>query len=136
MAASPSAKRSPRPHLPLAEKRRIVELTLGKGASIRAVAHEHGISRNSLRRWQALYRAGELTPPPARRARAGKSSATLLPITLAPTPRLARSARLLGAESCAAVIVELRFSPGSVMRIETGVLDTALIRTLIAELRR
>ena len=40
----------------LAEKRRLVELTLRAGASVLAIAREQGVSRNSLYQWQALYR--------------------------------------------------------------------------------
>jgi transposase-like protein len=53
-------QRAPRRRWPLAEKRRIVELTLGEGASLLAVAREHGVHPNSLGRWKALYRAGKL----------------------------------------------------------------------------
>jgi transposase-like protein len=47
------AARVPRPHAshrrwPLAEKRRLVELTLRPGASARAVADEHGVHQNTL----------------------------------------------------------------------------------------
>ena len=132
-----SKQRAPRPRLPLEQKRRIVELTLCEGASIRAIALEHGFSRNSLRRWQALYRAGKLGPQAASRARAASTSgATFVPVTLAPTPRPARSARALSADSGATSVVELMFSSGRTMRIETGALDATLIRTLVAELQR
>jgi transposase-like protein len=52
MATSASKLRVPRRHLPLAEKRRIVELTLRAGASVDAIAREHGVRANSLHRWR------------------------------------------------------------------------------------
>ena len=56
MAATKAPKeRTPRRHLPPAEKRRIVELTLGEGASALAIAREHGVHPNSLHQWKTLY---------------------------------------------------------------------------------
>lgn len=122
MAASRT--RNPRPahpHLPTAEKRRIVELTLREGASLRAVAHDHGISRNSLRRWQALYHAGKLVPS----VRIGAPIPGFVPVTLAPSAEARRKS-----------VVELGFSSGSTLRIETDALDADLIRAVVAALRR
>jgi transposase-like protein len=49
MAATPAPKqRAPRRSWPSAEKRRIVELTLREGASLLAIAREHGVHPNSL----------------------------------------------------------------------------------------
>lgn len=60
MAAAKAPKqRAPYRRWPLAEKRRIVELTLAIGASARAIAREHGLHPNSLCQWRALYRAGK-----------------------------------------------------------------------------
>lgn len=126
MAASrASNQRVTRPHLPVAEKRRIVELTLREGASIRAIAHEHGISRNSLRRWQVLYHVGKLAGQPASSVRIDASRATFLPVRIAPT-----------ADGGARNVVELRLSSGAMLRIETTALESELIRTLLAQLRR
>lgn len=78
MAASKSPKeRARRRRLPLSEKQRIVELSLRGRRSIRAIAGEHGVSRNTLRRWQELYRAGKLATQPRSRGRAGAPTATL-----------------------------------------------------------
>ena len=45
---------------PVFEKRRIVELTMREGASIRAIAREHGVHPTSLSHWRRRYRAGTL----------------------------------------------------------------------------
>lgn len=129
-----SYQRAPRRRLPLSEKRRIVELTLREGASIRAIAHEHGISRNSLRRWQMLYRSGKLGARPVSRARAGRSSATFLPVTIAPA--VPRSARAVARDASAANVVQVMFASGATLRIETAALDAELICALAAELQR
>jgi len=52
-----AAARAPRPHAahrrwPLAERRRLVELTLRPGASARAIADEHGVHQNTLGVWK------------------------------------------------------------------------------------
>ena len=61
MAATRAPKpRAPRRQWPLAEKRRIVELTLRAGVSVRAIAREQGVHPTSLSHWRTLYRAGKL----------------------------------------------------------------------------
>jgi transposase-like protein len=58
MAATKApTQRAPRRHWPPAEKRRIVELTLRAGVSVRAIAREHGVHPTSLHHWTALYRS-------------------------------------------------------------------------------
>ncbi len=44
----------------IAEKRRIVEETLAKGASVARVARAHGINANQVFSWRRLYLAGRL----------------------------------------------------------------------------
>ncbi len=136
MAASKVSKqRSPRPRFPLSEKCRIVELTLRKGASIRAIAQEQGVSRNSLRRWQALYRAGKLAAQSRSRI-GGTPSATFLPVTIAPAAAVLQSVRSNAAHAAGTTVVQLMLASGTVLRIETGVLSSDLIRALLAELLR
>lgn len=126
-------QRGSRRRLPLSEKRRIVELTLREGASVRAIAREHGVNRNSLYQWQALYRAGKLGAQPAPCVRAVASSATFLPVSIAPAVRPRR-----GSDSDARgySVVELMLASGATLRIETDALDAGLICTLLAEARR
>ena len=126
-------QRGPRRRLPLSEKRRLVELTLRDGASIRSVAREQGVNRNSLYQWQALYRAGKLNAEPAARARAAAPRTTFLPVTLAAAGRALQPP---GTQSSASSIVQLMLASGATMRIETGPLDAGLIRALVAELRQ
>lgn len=128
-----SNQRAPRRRLPLSEKRRLVELTLRDGASLRSVAREQDVNRNSLYQWQALYRAGKLNAERAPRARAVAPRATFLPVTIdaaggAPQPP--------DTQSSVSSIVQLMLASGATLRIETGPLDAGLICALVAELRQ
>jgi transposase-like protein len=49
-----------RRHRSVDEKRRIVEKTLVKGASVARVAREHGVNANQLFSWRLLYKKGRL----------------------------------------------------------------------------
>lgn len=100
-----------------------------------AVAREHGVNRQSLYQWLALYRAGKLDAQPISTAHAGTLGATFLPVAIAPTARPARSARVLSANTVGLHVVELTISSGAVLRIETTTLSAELIRAVIAELR-
>ena len=132
VSKSPHRRGSHR-RVPLAEKRRIVELTLHAGASVLMIAHEQGVSRTSLYQWQVLYRAGKLNAEPTARARPAASSATFLPVTITAAPHPHSSS---GAPSSALSVVQLTLASGAMLRIETSALDAGLICALVAELRR
>ena len=124
----------------IAEKRRIVELTLREGVSLSEIARAHGIHYNSLSHWRSLYRAGKLTLRASKSSRASAtvSSATLLPVTIAPAVRSGPSATMGspvngGQENS---IVHLTLPSGAILRLETvGELSTELVCALLAELR-
>jgi transposase-like protein len=128
-----SNQRGPRRRLPLSEKRRIVELTLRDGASLRSVARDQGVNRNSLYQWQALYRAGKLHAERAPRTRAVAPRAMFLPVTMAAAGRAPQPP---DTQSSASSIVQLMLASGATLRIETGPLDAGLICALVAELRQ
>lgn len=135
MAASKaSSQHRTRRQLPLSEKRRIVELTLQEGASIRSVAREQGVNRNSLYQWQALYRAGKLKGEPAPRVRAASPKPSFLPVTIAAAVRAPQAAS--STQPSASSIVQLTLSSGATLRIETGTLDAGFLCALLAELRQ
>jgi transposase len=136
MPARVPKQNAPRRHWPPAEKRRFVELTLRPGASLCAIAREHGLYPNSLRQWKALYLAGSLEAASAPRMAA---NATFVPVTIAPammrTPQpAARSDAGAGARGSS--VLQLVLASGASLRIETDALDTALVCALVAELRR
>lgn len=135
MAGSKTPKqRAPRRRWPIPEKRRIVELTLRGGASIGAVAREHGVHPTSLCHWRGLYRSGKLCVqlPGAPRGRAGASSATFLPVTIA--ARASRPAHDSGVSGPS--IVQITLPSGATLRIESGTLDAALVCALVAQVQR
>ena len=134
MAAAKSPQRRPRRHLPPAEKRRIVELTLVEGASVVAIAHEHGVHPNSLGQWKALYRAGKLDVPA--RVAGPAASATFVPVSLAPDLRRPQPDTRSDAAVGRSGIVQLVLASGATLRIETSALDAALVCALVAELQR
>jgi transposase-like protein len=152
MATAEAPKRSaPRRRWPAAEKRRIVELTLRAGASIGAIAREHGLHASSLSHWKALYRAGRLDAQAqsSSRAHAAPANATFVPVSLVravrrPQPAtrglgpVPRPARRLSTDACGcgSAVVQLVFGSGVTLRIETDALDAALVCALVAELQR
>jgi transposase-like protein len=139
MAATKApTQRAPRRRWPLAEKRRIVELTLGEGASVLAIAREHGVHPNSLGQWKALYRAGKLDAQvkSAPRVHVPAASATFVPVSVVPAVRRPQPAARADAAACRSGIVQLVLASGATLRIETGALDAALVCALVAELRR
>ncbi len=76
----------PRRQHTIEEKRRIVEETHERGASVATVARRHDLNANQVFAWRQLYRQGLLDP------NAAKGSAALLPVkvstpTVMPTER-------------------------------------------------
>ena len=56
-------KRRVRKRRSVAEKRRIVELTLQPGASVALVARAHGVNANQVFKWRWAFERGELSEP-------------------------------------------------------------------------
>jgi transposase-like protein len=126
-------ERAARRRWPLSEKRRIVELTLRNGASIRAVAREQGVHPTSLCHWKALYRAGKLGAQRPQKVKARTaSSATFLPVTIAASD--VPPSRTHKAHLQVPGIVEITLPSGTTVRIGAGVLETGVICALIAQL--
>jgi transposase-like protein len=139
MAATKAPKeRAPRRRWLLAEKRRIVELTLRPGASVLAIAGEHAVHPNSLHLWRALYRAGKLdaSVKPAPRIAGPGASATFFPVKVVPEVCSPQPAARPDAAACRSGIVQLVLISGATLRIETSALDAALVCALVAELQR
>ena len=136
-AAKARQPRAPRHRQPLAEKRRVVELTLGTGASGDAIAREHNVHPNSLYQWRRLYRAGELDAQLKRAVRvAGPlASASFVPVTVVPAVRSLQPASSAVAAAFRST-VQLVLATGATLRIETAALDAALVCALVAELQR
>lgn len=119
----------------VAEKRRIVELTLQSGASVAKVALAEGVNSHQVFDWRRAYLKGKLEPK-------GQKSAALLPVVLSPADAGAvtvdaavtekRSIQPVVAMSGGAIHIEL--SGRVKVRVESGV-DAALLRAVLESLR-
>jgi transposase-like protein len=133
MAATTAPKaRAPRRSWPPAEKRRIVELTLRAGASVLAIAREHGVRPNSLHRWRTLYRTGKLDAQvlsvlSAPHVAGPAGSATFVPVGLVSEVRRSQPAARPDAAAGRSGIVQLLFASGATLRIEIDPLDPDLL---------
>lgn len=126
----------------LSEKRRIVELTHGKGASISEIALAHGIHRTVLSRWRSLYRAGKLSDGlPRKRSSGTGAGATLLPVMISTRHQEEADVSQVTVSSTASsrthekAVIHMNLPSGATLRIETGSLDATFVCTLLAELR-
>ena len=119
----------------VAEKRRIVELTLQSGASVATVAQAEGVNAHQVFDWRRAYLKGKLEPK-------GEKSAALLPVVLSPAEASAAiadagvreksSTPAIAAIPGSAIHIEL--SGRVKIRVESGV-DAALLRTVLESLR-
>lgn len=123
----------------IAEKRRIVELTLREGVSLSEIARAHGVHYNSLSHWRSLYREGKLITPASQPPQGPTSvpSASLLPVAITPSLRADRAlVRTSGVtRDCDRSVVQLTLPSGATLRLETGSIDADVVCALLAELR-
>lgn len=120
----------------VAEKRRIVELTLQRGASVAKVAQAEGVNSHQVFDWRRAYLKGKLEPK-------GEKSAALLPVVLSPADaravvvdagiRQKSSTPSVAAIPGSAIHIEL--SGRVKIRVESGV-DAALLRAVLESLRQ
>ncbi len=118
----------------LEDKLRIVAETEQPGAVLSAVARQHAISRNLLRRWRDQARRGALAAPAL--------GAVFMPVQVTARPLgpdAARSAAALPeapSEDAAATSgrIEVVLADGTLIRVEAGV-SLAALRRVVAILR-
>ncbi len=101
----------------VAEKRRIVELTLVPGASVALVARAHGVNANQVFKWRREYERGEL-PEAA-------SPSFLLPVVLSGADRPQPSSSS----------IHIEFPGRALISIERGA-DPTLLRSILESLRK
>ena len=101
----------------VAEKRRIVELTLVPGASVALVARAHGVNANQVFKWRREFERGQLLERVS-------APASLLPVVL--------SDRDKPQASSACIHIELQGR--ALISIASGA-DAALLRTILECLR-
>lgn len=126
-----AAKSTKRRHSP-AFKRKLVELTRQAGASVAAIALEHGINANLLFKWRREQLGGPSSARPT-------AQAILLPVTMDPlppvrtmsTPRPAVMAN--AARACAVGVIEIEVG-GARVRLR-GSVDQDSVRCVLQTLR-
>jgi len=114
----------------VAEKRRIVELTLEPGASVALVARANGVNANQVFKWRRALERGELVDPAV-------ASTALLPVTLSASCETAIEPREAGMQEpppqTGSIHIEI---PGRAMiSVECGA-DPALLRSVLESLRK
>jgi transposase len=102
----------------IAEKRRIVELTLVPGASVALVARAHGVNANQVFKWRRDFQRGELSEPVS-------ASASLLPVMLSggTVPQAPSGS------------IHIEFPGRALISIESGA-DPTLLRSVLESLRK
>jgi transposase len=115
----------------VAEKRRIVELTLQAGASVARVAQAEGVNSHQVFQWRRAYRLGELVE-------AGEGTSSLLPVVMAAMDSKGRVERRRAAgpePALASGAIHIELLGRASIRVERGA-DGALLQTILESLRR
>lgn len=102
----------------VAEKRRIVELTLLPGASVALVARAHGVNANQVFKWRREFERGELSEPVS-------PSASLLPVVLSGGDK----------PQTASGSIHIEFPGRALISIESGA-DPTLLRSVLESFRK
>jgi transposase len=110
----------------VAEKRRIVELTLEPGASVALVARANGVNANQVFKWRRALERGELAEPAA-------ASTALLPVTLSASAIELREAGAKEQPPEGAIHIE--FPGRATISVECGA-DPVLLRSILESLRK
>jgi transposase len=111
----------------VAEKRRIVELTLEPGASVALVARAHGVNANQVFAWRRALKRGELAEPVA-------ASTALLPVTLA-APGGAEMREPTAQQPATFGSIHIEFPGRATISVESGA-DATLLRAILESLRK
>jgi transposase len=110
----------------VAEKRRIVELTLEPGASVARVAQAEGVNANQVFAWRRLYREGKLNggemPPTA-----------LLPVVVSHRNEVEQAQPEEQPQSVACGSINIEFPGRALISVESGA-DARLLRTVLTTL--
>lgn len=109
----------------VAEKRRIVELTLQPGASVALVARAQGVNANQVFKWRREFQQGAL-------AERSGASVGLLPVTLA---RGGETTQSSGIYERAEGTIHVEFPARALLSIERGA-DPTLLRVILESLRK
>jgi len=112
----------------VAEKRRIVALTLEPGASVALVARANGVNANQVFKWRRALERGELVDP-------AQASAALLPVTLSASSETSIEAQESGTKEqpTAGGAIHIEFPGVAMISVESGA-DPALLRSVLESL--
>jgi transposase len=114
----------------VAEKRRIVELTLEPGARVALVSRANGVNANQVFKWRRALERGELVDPAA-------ASTALLPVTLSTACETAIEPREAGVQEQPPQTgsIHIEFPGRATISVECGA-DPALLRSILETLRK
>ncbi len=111
----------------VAEKRRIVELTLEPGASVARVAQVEGVNANQVFEWRRSYHAGKLSD-------GEEQGSALLPVVVTRKAEIEDGqAEEQPGVACGAIHIELLGR--ALISVESGA-DASLLRTVLESLRK
>jgi transposase len=112
----------------VAEKRRIVELTLEPGASVALVARAHGVNANQVFAWRRAFKSGELADPAA-------PATALLPVTVSAPYEAEIREPAAGQQQATAGTIHIEIPGRAMISVESGA-DPALLRSILESLRK
>ena len=122
-----SGNRKGKPNYPVDFKRRIAIAASEPGVSVSKLALEHQVNTNMVFKWRRDLRAGLLDIEP-------QGPATLLPVSLAPTPpRKAAAAAAAASIPHNAGLIEIAIAD-ALVRVQ-GDIDAVLLKTVFVSLR-
>ncbi len=109
----------------VSEKRQIVQLTLGPGASVAGVARAHCVNANQVFKWRRAFVRGELVEP-----------CVLLPVTIsAPSePTEEKPQRSVEEPTASGGTIHIELPGGAMIWVESGS-DPALLRSILESFR-
>jgi transposase len=127
----------PRRYRTIEEKRRIVEETMARGASVAVIARRHEVNANLVFGWRKLYQQGLLGTAP-------KVPATpLLPVRLSGAravkgrrPRYARRAAAPRTTAALSSSIEIELAGGGCVRVHGEAVSAVLAQLIEALCRR
>lgn len=109
----------------IAEKRRIVELTLEPGASVAEVARAHGMNANQVFKWRRAYERGELIEP----------CSALLPVTVSAVAQIASEPSTEQQSPVSGGSIHIEIPGVATISIESGA-DCSVVRQILESLRK
>jgi transposase len=128
MGQAEGTERRPRRFRSVAEKRRIVELTLEPGASVALVARAHGVNANQVFKWRRAFDRGELVEP-------ATLPTALLPVTVSTPLAAAMQEPAAQQQPVTSRSIRIEFPGRAIISVESGA-DSVLLCSILESLRQ